>query len=72
MTNLARTARPSLVAGTTDADLAATILRVTMGIFFLAHGWLKLAIFTPAGYAFLSDWPVIPMRHSICCLTAPV
>lgn len=44
-------ARPALVAGVSNADLAATILRVSMGILFLAHAWLKLAIFTPAGTA---------------------
>jgi putative oxidoreductase len=49
MTNLANQARPSLLAGTTDADLAAAILRVSLGILFLAHAWLKLVIFTPAG-----------------------
>ncbi len=43
------TDRPSLLAGVSNADLAATLLRVTMGVFFLAHVWLKLAIFTPAG-----------------------
>ncbi len=42
-------ARPALVAGVSNADLAATILRVSMGVLFLAHAWLKLAIFTPAG-----------------------
>lgn len=42
-------AQPSLVEGVTNADLAATILRVSMGILFLAHAWLKLVIFTPAG-----------------------
>lgn len=41
--------RPSLLAGITNADLAATILRVSMGVMFLAHAWLKLVIFTPAG-----------------------
>jgi len=35
----------------TRADHAALILRVTMGIFFLAHAWLKIALFTPAGTA---------------------
>ncbi len=35
--------------GVANADLAATILRVSMGILFLAHAWLKLVIFTPAG-----------------------
>jgi len=37
------------VEGVANADLAATILRVSMGILFLAHAWLKLVIFTPAG-----------------------
>ena len=43
--------RASLIAGVSNADLAATLLRVTMGVFFLAHTWLKLVIFTPAGTA---------------------
>ena len=42
-------ARPSLIDGVTNADLAATVLRVSMGILFLAHAGLKLFIFTPAG-----------------------
>lgn len=37
------------VAGVSRADLAALILRVAMGIGFLAHAWLKIAVFTPAG-----------------------
>ena len=44
-------ARPSLVAGVTNADLAATILRVSLGVLFLAHAGLKLFVFTPAGTA---------------------
>ena len=43
--------RPSLVDGVTNADLAATILRVSMGVLFLAHAGLKLFIFPPAGTA---------------------
>ena len=35
----------------TNADLAAAVLRVSMGILFLAHAYLKIAIFTPAGTA---------------------
>jgi putative oxidoreductase len=31
------------------ADYAALILRLTMGVAFLAHAWLKIAVFTPAG-----------------------
>lgn len=42
-------ARQSLVAGVANADLAATLLRVSTGGLFLAHAWLKLAIYTPAG-----------------------
>lgn len=34
-----------------QADLAATILRVSTGGLFLAHAWLKIAVFTPAGTA---------------------
>jgi putative oxidoreductase len=34
-----------------NAELAAFILRVTMGTFFLAHAWLKIAVFTPSGTA---------------------
>lgn len=30
-------------------ELAALLLRVTMGVAFLAHAWLKVAVFTPAG-----------------------
>lgn len=35
----------------THADRAALLLRVTMGGLFLAHAWLKIAVFTPAGTA---------------------
>lgn len=51
MTYATASAPPSLVDGVTNADLAATILRVSMGVLFLAHGGLKLFIFTPAGTA---------------------
>jgi Predicted membrane protein len=44
-------ARPSLIDAITNADLAATILRVSMGVLFLAHAGLKLFVFTPAGTA---------------------
>lgn len=43
--------RPSLVEGVANADLAAAILRVSMGLLFLAHAGLKLFVFTPAGTA---------------------
>ncbi len=32
-----------------SADYAALILRVSLGIFFLAHALLKILVFTPAG-----------------------
>lgn len=38
-----------IIAGVDSADIAATILRISLGILFLAHAWLKLVIFTPAG-----------------------
>ena len=34
---------------TSQVQLAALLLRVAMGIGFLAHAWLKIAVFTPAG-----------------------
>ena len=34
-----------------NADLAALVLRVAMGILFVVHGGMKLFIFTPAGTA---------------------
>lgn len=36
---------------TNNADLAALLLRVSIGILFLAHAGLKIFIFTPAGTA---------------------
>ena len=36
-------------AETSRVELAALLLRVMMGIAFLAHAWLKIAVFTPAG-----------------------
>ena len=44
-------ARTPLVAGIASADLTATLLRVWMGILFLAHAGLKVFVFTPAGTA---------------------
>ena len=38
-------------ATTTNADLAATLLRVTSGVWFLLHAGLKVFVFTPAGTA---------------------
>lgn len=35
----------------TNAELAALILRVSMGVLFILHGWMKYSVFTPAGTA---------------------
>jgi len=53
MANTTSNARPqtSFISNVTDADLAAFILRVTMGILFILHGGLKIFVFTPAGTA---------------------
>lgn len=42
---------PAILDRVSNADLAATALRVSTGVLFLAHAWLKLVIFTPAGTA---------------------
>ncbi len=41
----------ALRAEATQADYAALLLRVSMGVLFLLHGGLKLFVFTPAGTA---------------------
>ena len=48
MSHTATHASP-LSASASNADYSALILRVAMGIGFLAHVWLKIAVFTPAG-----------------------
>lgn len=45
------TARTDGLAAASNGQYAALILRVTMGGLFLAHAWLKIAVFTPAGTA---------------------
>jgi putative oxidoreductase len=35
----------------TSSPYAATLLRVTLGVLFLAHCWLKLVVYKPAGTA---------------------
>lgn len=45
----AATQSASYSVSSSKADTAALLLRVTMGIAFLAHAWLKIAVFTPAG-----------------------
>ena len=34
-----------------NAELAALFLRVSMGVLFVAHAWVKIFVFTPAGTA---------------------
>ncbi|WP_417588150.1 DoxX family protein [Pararhodobacter oceanensis] len=50
-TTLHTPSRNAVIAGTSNADLAATLLRVAMGVLFLAHAGLKIFVFTPAGTA---------------------
>lgn len=42
---------PRAVPAETQAALAALVLRTAMGALFLAHGGIKLFVFTPAGTA---------------------
>ena len=39
----------SINPANTNGDYAALVLRVTSGVAFLAHGWLKVSVFTIAG-----------------------
>lgn len=41
----------SSIAGVNRVALGAALLRVTMGVYFIAHGLLKVVVFTPAGTA---------------------
>jgi Predicted membrane protein len=50
-TPMSATAYPASTARPANADLAALILRVSMGVLFVAHGWMKYSVFTPAGTA---------------------
>ncbi len=43
--------RPVAAVRAGNAEIAALVLRVSMGVLFLAHAWLKIAVFTPAGTA---------------------
>jgi putative oxidoreductase len=45
------TNRPFSLAETDNAAIAALVLRVSLGGLFLAHAWLKIFVFTPAGTA---------------------
>ena len=45
----AATERAPLSVSSSTVDYAALLLRVSMGIGFIAHAYLKYAIFTPAG-----------------------
>jgi len=47
----ATTAAPTSATRLANTDLAALILRVSMGLLFIAHGWMKYSVFTPAGTA---------------------
>ena len=45
----AATERAPFSVPAANVDYAALLLRVTMGVAFIAHAYLKFAIFTPAG-----------------------
>jgi putative oxidoreductase len=48
---MSNTSTQTLPAAASNPEFAALVLRVSMGILFLAHAWLKIAVFTPAGTA---------------------
>ena len=52
MTALTTDTRDSgFIATASQADIAALVLRVSMGVLFLVHAGLKIFVFTPAGTA---------------------
>lgn len=51
MSSISQSGERSLVSTASNADLAAFILRVAMGVLFLFHGGLKLFVFGPSGTA---------------------
>ena len=51
MSHTATHSAPAALSATSNAELAALILRVSMGFLFLVHAWLKISVFTPAGTA---------------------
>ena len=52
MTALTTDKRDSgFIATASQADIAALVLRVSMGVLFLVHAGLKIFVFTPAGTA---------------------
>jgi putative oxidoreductase len=48
---MSNTSTQTLPTTASNPEFAALVLRVSMGILFLAHAWLKIAVFTPAGTA---------------------
>ena len=45
-------ANPAILRSeSSQADHAALLLRVAMGVLFVLHAWMKIAVFTPAGTA---------------------
>ena len=51
MSHTAIRSTPAALSSSSNAEFAALILRVSMGFLFLAHAWLKISVFTPAGTA---------------------
>ncbi len=49
MSHTATQTLPATTASASNAAFAAFALRVSMGILFLAHAWLKIVVFTPSG-----------------------
>ena len=51
MSHAATHSTPVSLSDVNKADVAALVLRVSMGAMFLVHAWLKIVVFTPAGTA---------------------
>ena len=63
---------PATLSSGSNAEFAALILRVSMGILFLAHAWLKISVFTPAGTAAFFESIGFPGPLAYLVITAEV
>jgi putative oxidoreductase len=58
------------VKSATLADYGATVLRISLGIMYLAHAYLKIAVFTPAGTAQFFESVGFPGWAAYCVIGA--
>lgn len=53
-------------------EYAALLLRVALGVLFLAHAWLKIVVFTPAGAAQYFESLGLPRSFAYLTMAAEI